>query len=114
MPHTHTHTHMHTHTHTCTHTHTHTTHTHTHTNSNTVGVGTPDSGVVAGRIAAVNITLRYRNRGMQDAFGTILSFNQQEAVFSQYLLRINRVGIYHMTDVHYDIMFFVIFDERLC
>ena len=61
-----------------------------------------DSGVVAGRVASVNIILRYMNRGMQDAFGTTLSFNQQEAVFSQYLLRDN-------VSCHV-----LLFDEPLC
>ena len=68
-------------------------HTHTHTISNTTGAVTTDAtSVVAGRIAAVNITLQYRNIGMQTAFGTTLSFNQQLAVFSQYRLRVDGVS----------------------
>ena len=67
-------------------------HAHTHSISDTTGMVTTNASVVAGRIAAVNITLQYRNIGMQTAFGTTLSFNQQLAVFSQYRLRVDGVS----------------------
>ena len=71
-------------------------HTHTHSISDTNGM-TNEISVVVGRVTAVNITLQYRNSGMQPAFGTTLSFNQQLTVFSQYRLRVDGVSSMYMT-----------------